>query len=159
MIKPPKIQHAKTFETVVAASGRGVVELVRLPPTGGRWIAKGRFVSQNVPCDFVGTVIAGGRGIFLDAKTDAAEGKRFQINHAFSNGREHQREFLIRMGKAGAVSGLLIEPRDARFGCYRWLPWHALSETSVAWDGSDVLWIGAGNKTGLVMFERIVEVG
>jgi hypothetical protein len=148
MTATPKGDRGKSLESLIAISGRGVVDIEKLPKCGGFFIGRKvrsnpslapsyakeppAFVSQRIGCDFMGTVIGSGRGIFFDAK-QCALATSFPLSNTH-NIKDHQREFLIRMGRAGAISGLIVESTVKR--TILWLGWQELAGDvkSIRWD-------------------------
>jgi len=147
-----RANRGRALESLIEISGKGVVVLEHLPHCGGRWIAKERMVREKICCDFVGMVCGSGIGIFFDAKQDANP-DRFQINDAF-RGKEHQRNFLVKAGRAGAISGLLIE--STATSTLYWLPWDKLRAVSIPWLLFGLDGIVLGKSSMPVNFSRII---
>jgi hypothetical protein len=135
------------------AGQSGIVRLTKLPACGGRFIGKGRFVNEAMPCDFVGTVIGTGQGIYFDAKCVGEERASLRVNDPLIV-KKHQIAFLRAMHDAGAISGLLVQSN--RVAGYLWLSAGYLGgDEAVAW--TDTRWIRLGDTTRFVDFGKLVE--
>lgn len=158
-----KAQRAgSVFQRVIQASlSRPYCPLVltELPPCGARFIGRGKIIRLPMPCDLVGCVRASGRAFHADAKSLGDSYATFPLTN-----REmiepHQIAHLVRMGQAGALSGLIVESK--RIAQYLWLPWIFLSgRERLDWD--DDCWNVLGDTTRLIDFEKInsvrVEIG
>ena len=143
--KPKKKAQKSCVDEFTFALEHAGVFLLSIPPTGGRFIGKGRFVHRKVTADIVGAIKIG-KGLIADAKTSGKD--RLYIHDVFSD-REHQRDEIIQCGIRGWFAGLLIESTKMRK--WYWCPWTRLREVSVDWD--DLLWLGSTKVTPFV--ERI----
>lgn len=124
----------RAFETLIETSARCCdrMSLEQLPKTGAQFIGRGKFIPQPIACDFVG--VAAGLPIFFDAKS--REGKyRFAGWQDPQIIKEHQRRFLVRMGRAGAVSGILAEANE--LARVYWMPWQVLEDPSPSIEWAD----------------------
>jgi hypothetical protein len=138
---------------MAGANASGAVKLFKLPSIGGRYIARGRFVAECIPCDFVG-VLTGGKGFYFDAKSANEDAASLRVNCP-DIVKAHQRAFLMAMERAGAVAGLLCESK--RLGAYLWLAARDLAgDKPVRWD--DYRWIRLGDTTRHVDFGPLITV-
>lgn len=145
------------FESVIMASVRDregqVVKLKDLPKCGARFHGPGTAHPLPICCDFVGTVVGPGTGIFFDAKsTEDAYG--FPLNDEKSL-KGHQAEHLFEQREAGAIAGILVEARH--LGQYLWLDGKHLGRgrAYIAWH--DPRWVKLGATGGLVQFRELVR--
>ena len=136
-----KAQKSCVDEFTVALEHAGVF-LLSIPPTGGRFIGKGRFIHKKVTADLVGCTKMG-RGLICDAKT--CSHYLFNFDDAFRD-REHQRAEIIQCGVRFWIAGLLIESTHRRK--WYWCPWTRLRETSMAFD--DMLCLGPTTASPVV---------
>lgn len=151
--KPPRRNNGKAFESLIYKSSGRVILLERLPASGSKCIGPGKFINQPVCCDFAGTVIGTGRAFFADAKSNK-EPKRFPMGN-WTKVHDHQRAFLVAQGKAGALSGLLVE--SSASGDVYWLDWKHLDgrEPSILW--TDERLVRLGTNRVLIDFSGIVK--
>ncbi len=121
------------FESLIQLSARSCPRLAieQLPRAGAQFIGPGKYIPKPVPCDFIGVIA--GMPLFFDAKSNQGENAFKDWNNP-SVVKPHQREFLIRMGRAGAVSGILAEASD--MARVYWMPWQVLLQLtpSFPWD-------------------------
>jgi len=147
--------RGRSLETVIDASQRNVVCITKIP-SGAKWIGPRKMVATKSPVDFMGVVCGTGRAIVFDAKT-CNLARSFPVSNA-DHFPEHQREFLIRHGRAGAIAGLLVE--STRMGAYFWVNYHWLIVTSVgSYQWGDDVFDCLGPNSGPVLFECIPGVG
>jgi hypothetical protein len=140
--KPRKARNpgssGKSLELIVS-NGGGVIEWTKVP-NGVQYLPGGKTIPKKSPVDFIGTVIGTGRAVFCDAKQDADktafDAKRDHL-------KPHQVAELIRHGRAGAISGLLIE--STAHGRLHWLPWVRLVNWQPTYRWEDVLDLGPSN--------------
>jgi len=144
----------RNLETAIIASQRNLIRVEKMP-LGFKYIAGGKTVPQRGPVDYVGTVVGSGRAITFDAK-QCDQATRFPVGND-THFPEHQRQFLIRQGEAGAIAGLLVEATHEKVRQYLWLDWrHLLTrEASVKWD--DPRWVRCGDTGLLVDFTGILK--
>ena len=120
---------------------RGGVDLDRIAQSSKRIGAK-LVVPIRGPADFFGNYTFDGRAIFFDCKSS---GQKASLNLSRSHFPDNQREFLVRKGRANAVSGILAENTLTRR--LYWANWQQLErgETSIRW--TDLADIGANSQT------------
>lgn len=162
-LQSPHANKGRSLELTVQASTGNLLELVKVP-NGVRYKAGGGTFPVPSPVDYLGLVRATGRAICFDAKKCALK-KAFPIGNR-DHFPAHQRDFLIRFGEAGAVSGLLVE--SEKLGRYLWMDWKIIRECegkpSVPWEGCggmDYLWIGwrdLGPNSHAIKFGEIDDV-
>lgn len=129
------------------------VALEELPSCGAKFITKGRFIRLPIPCDLVGCVRGCGVAFHADAKSLGDSYATFPLTDR-KKIEPHQILHLCRMGRAGAVAGMLVESK--RVAMYLWLDWrHLEGRERIAWD--DPCWVRLGNTGRLVNFAPIVE--
>lgn len=147
-----KARHAGgSFEALILASANNSpLCLIQLPSAGGRFIGQGRFINEQIPCDFIGTCI-GGRAVYFDAKNCGKERASLRCDDP-AIVKPHQKDFLRRMASAGAIAGLLV--RSERAGRYLWLPAEHIGG-AVKWDAS--AWVDCGDTAAPVRFEGLVS--
>lgn len=117
--KAKGVGTGKHCEGIVLASQFGVT-LTRAP-LACRILPGGRAVKTPGPCDVFGTHHRSGRAIVLDAK-ESSEPLRLDTHE--DHLPTHQREELLRHGRAGAIAGLMVESIvHARLF---WVPWPML---------------------------------
>jgi hypothetical protein len=144
--------HAgRAFEEAIELLARsGPIRLKTLPKCGGRFIAPGKMVNEEIPCDFIGCVIGTGRAVFFDAKVCGEDvgGLRVADDKIV---KPHQLRFLRNMAEAGAVAGLLVRAADA--GAYLWLPASVARARTFAW--ADPAWVRIGEIGRGILWERL----
>lgn len=166
-------QAGKSLEEMIEFSAgcqRDVVTLEHLPRMGAIMLAGRKPIITRICVDFIGCLneyedpaadhglvpIMPARPLFFDAKSCGKNTKGFDANQ-WHKEREHQCKFLRRMGKAGAVAGLLI--RSEERGLFLWgdiLHVDVLDTVTFARNG--VLcrqWLSLGHTTGLVDFRAL----
>ena len=140
--KPKKKAQKSCVEEFTFALEHAGVFLLSIPPTGGRFIGKGRFVHKKVTADLVGSLKTG-RPIIADCKTCSKD--RLYINDCFTD-REHQRDEIIECGIRGWIAGLLIE--STKLHLWYWCPSTLLRKTSIEWRG--LHWLGPTTASPVV---------
>ena len=131
-------QAGNAFEDKIEVVNRSSWYLIHLPPCGGRWVAKGKFVGQKQPFDFFGRHRETDTAIFFDAKSCANE---YGINLGDKKIFEHhQIEALLGMRSNKTVSGVLI--RSEHHGLFYWLPAQPGFNAYHAWDSPDLILLG-----------------
>jgi hypothetical protein len=141
------------FEELCRLSVGQRVELLRLPPCGGRFVGK-TLHPMPICCDIAGTVRGSGRSFVSDAKSSSEERRVPLGNRGFVS--ERLRDEIIRQGEAGAVAGLLVEWRTARL--VYWASWAVLKDDrpSVPWKAE----IGPWHQIQLLGgTERLFDIG
>lgn len=153
-----KAQRAGNHLEMVISSSAGVngcgpVVLGKLPPCGGRYVGKGKFVVQDIPCDYMGCT-QNGRGVFMDAKSCGEKEKGMRIYSSIT--KPHQIAFLIRMDALGCIAGLLVESKVRRQ--YFWLRGAYLGgRETIGWD--DQRWVALGSTDKLIDFTPLLTTG
>lgn len=117
------------------------VELFNIPDVGGRFIKGKGFIPDFAPSDLIGTVRGTGQSFITDAKS-CQHPTLFKFA---ANVKPHQRDEIVRSGKAGAVAGLIVEA--VAFGKVFWIDWTLLREpaTSVYWTQPELICLGLLN--------------
>lgn len=98
------------FQKVVhwsAGIHKDIVSLESLPAFGAMRVGGGKTVFLPICCDYVGALI-NQRGLFFDAKSCGEDAISFNVKTLVLS-KPHQLDFLRRMGKAGQVSGYMVE--------------------------------------------------
>jgi hypothetical protein len=154
-----KAQRAgKSLEEIIEFSAgcqRDVVTLEHLPRMGAIMLAGRKPIISRIAIDFVGA-LAGGRGLFFDAKSCGKAVTGFDANQ-WHQERPHQAKFLRRMSKAGALAGIIV--RSEERGLFLWgsiEDLDVLETVKFARDG--VLcrqWTSLGETSGLVDFRKL----
>ena len=132
-------------EAVFHAAVSRYDKLVSIPSAGGKFIGKGRFVSQPVTVDLVGSIIGTGRMFLADVKRSDCK-KTLYYSTCFKD-REHQRRELVEQGQNGAMTGLLVESTEHE--CFFWISWENLLPKFIGTDWSDPLWVSLGPSNKL----------
>lgn len=160
----------RSLESTVIASQLGVICLAKIPngvkyiggenialPTGkNRWVPSS--VATRSPCDYMGCTVGDGRALAFEAKQCALV-KGFRVNDE-STFPQHQRDFIQRMGRAGAIAGVLVEATE--ISEFLWLDWEYLSPHQhcpwpvVPWDSH--CWRRLGPTTHAIQFGRLLAV-
>jgi penicillin-binding protein-related factor A (putative recombinase) len=146
-----RANRGRALERTILAS-QSLVTLVKVPH-GMKYLRGGKTVGVKTLTDFAGVVKGTGQGIFFDAKMCELK-NGFPIGNR-SHFSEYQRQFLIRMGAAGAIAGLLVECKAHQM--YAWLDWTTLEKCrapSLAWDAAGWRWLGM--TTYAVNFEQLI---
>jgi hypothetical protein len=143
--------RGKSLEATVVASQRGVIIVEKIFNTH-KFIRGGKQIPLRGPVDFIGTIIASGGAIWLDAKV--CENPRLFVA-ARDHLPEHQRLLLIRHGEAGAVAGCLCEATHPTLRKYFWLPWQLLTDSRVSYPWSEL--IDLGPTTHLIDFRILID--
>ena len=129
------VGHGNSLEKLILLSAqcsRGLVELTKLPQSGGKFIRANHMIRQPIDCDFHGCTNTG-RAIFIDAKSSE---NRKRLDLSEDHLPQHQRQFLCNTGRMGALAGLIAEARHETLRMVFWVPWSIFSgeAASVAWD-------------------------
>ena len=109
----------EAFQDVImaaAAAQRHLLELDPLPPVGGRFRKGGEFHAEAICCDLIGTRLADGRAIYIEAKRVGPGTPGLDLGNP-KIVKDHQRRFLVRHAAAGAIAGFMVE----HDGLVRWL--------------------------------------
>jgi penicillin-binding protein-related factor A (putative recombinase) len=147
-----------SLEAIVLASQGNVIAVTKMM-AGARFIGKGRFIHQKGVVDFVGTVCGSGRAICFDAKQCDVKG-RYPVGNR-DHLASHQVDYLIRQGRAGAVSGLIVEATHASLAAFFWCDWDVLvaNEPSMKWDDPRLLRLGSNRRAiNFAMVPGVVSV-
>lgn len=162
--------RGKLLESMILRAQLGIICVCKIS-NGMRYVGGGekltnergqtRFVPRSVAvksaCDFVGCICGTGQAIAFDAKVSNLV-KGFRVNHD-DHFPEHQREFLAKIGKAGAVAGAVIEA--VAVGRYLWLDWrYFTARTDTPWPvipWTDNAMFDLGPTTGLIRFKALID--
>lgn len=152
------------FQKVIVASATVAsgVRIRELPPCGARFI-KGGSILQEIPCDFIGVVAGGGRGLFFDAKSTEGDGLDVYNPKII---KPHQEQFLMTMRDAGAIAGFLVEWQAREM--YLWLDARNLwvykygrdasaNPRTLAFASENPIWWPVGDTRHLVNFRHLVR--
>lgn len=156
-----KAQRAgRSFEEMVEFSAgiyKDFVTLEHLPRLGAKVLPGGKKVVTRICVDFIGT-LAGGRGLFCDAKNCGTDTKGFDANRWHAEA-PHQSAFLRRMAKAGAMAGLLVRAEER--GLYLWADIDdvdVMDTLRFAYDGKLARqWRDLGPTSGFVRFDWLAR--
>lgn len=151
----PPGRRGMALEAVVPPSQRGIIAVEKVQTASRRIRTPQGFqiVQTKSIVDWIGTVCGTGRAIFFDTKQGAIPTR---LDVGPDHFPAHQRDFLIKMGQAGAVSGLLAEATDPSVAAYFWIDWTHLLEGSIRsfrWD--DPRLTPLGPRTHCIRFEAI----
>lgn len=135
MIKIPHANRGRPLEQLVIDT---LPDWICLDKTraGVRTLKGGRIIGCAGPPDFLGT-IQGGRSICFDCK-QTSEKYSFPVAVVPA----HQRRWLVRNGRMGAVAGLLIEATAE--GRLYWMGWKLLEGMGDRWEWKQLVEVGQG---------------
>ncbi len=137
--RKPRSTNWRSFEKLARIACTALVEPLRIPSVGGKYIGGGKMIHQKTACDFAGTVRENGRSFVCDFKVCGLP-KVFYFKDHLS---EHQRIELINHGKAGAIAGLLIEATARRE--IRWASWQQIETDDLALAFDEMRFVGPSN--------------
>jgi hypothetical protein len=166
-MRSPHANRGRSLEITVLTSQRRDICVAKIPngvryiggenlalPSGkNRWVP--RYIPAQSPCDFMGCVLRTGQAIAFETKKCALV-RAFRVDS--KEFPRHQREFLCRMGSAGAVAGAVVEA--VAVGRFLWLDWRYFTPRSgtpwptIPW--TDPAWFDLGPSTGLIQFSELV---
>jgi penicillin-binding protein-related factor A (putative recombinase) len=145
-------RRGSELETLIEVStASGLVCLSKMN-ADARWFKGKGMTATAGPVDYVGEVAATGRAICFDAK-QSDEAAAFPLAKL----KRHQLAYLVKHGRAGAISGILVGATHDRVGAYLWLDWKdipAALSGGVKWESE--AWVEAGRWGGMVEWGKIV---
>jgi hypothetical protein len=145
------------FERAILAGVRDeageFMELAALPKCGAKFTGPRTAHHLPIACDFVGSVVGAGVGVFFDAKSSGEEYGIDLANEKILKG--HQATFLHRQASAGAIAGILVECRH--LGDYRWLHGTHLGPGRAYTAWHDERWLILGEVARSVKMRELVK--
>jgi hypothetical protein len=145
------------FERAILAGVRDeageFMQLAALPKCGARFTGPGKAHPLPIACDFIGSVVGAGIGVFFDAKSSDDEYGFNLANDKLL--KDHQAKYLHRQARAGAIAGILVECRH--LGDYRWLHGTHLGPGRAYTAWKDERWLILGETTQQVRMRELVK--